>query len=126
MTYKSLFDEAKKAKKLVKLAAEYIQFEDKGQQIIGKLLNINHVKSSAGEGYYNQYLFDTDKGKVKFALGTATDTDSGALMKIGGVYSVTYKGQETLSGGRKMNQFDIQLVVEPTEEPVGGGSDIPF
>ena len=126
MGYKEYYAEVSKAKTGRKLSAKYIEWKEKGQQIIGRLLSRNAVDSSMGSGSYFQYLFDTDEGLVKCALGKATDGEAGALMVKGGVYSIIYEGQEKLKGGRKLNKFEI-IELEATEETVVGGSgDTPF
>jgi glycerate kinase len=126
MSYKEMLIAAKKAKKVERLETEFIQFKKSGIEVIGRLLNKVPVNSQTGTGHYYQYLMDTDNGKVKFALGSAADNDAGALMVIGGIYSIVFKGKEQLSGGRKMNTFEILQIEAPPESAVGGDSDIPF
>ncbi|GAI56426.1 unnamed protein product [marine sediment metagenome] len=62
--------------------------------------------SSLGGGEYNQYLFETDEGLVKFALGRSGDGEIGAVLEKGHVYQVEFLGQESISGGRKVNKFN--------------------
>lgn len=126
MNYEEQYAEAKKSKAVKSLTARYVEFKTKGQQIIGRLVARNSVQSSAGTGTYFQYLFDTDKGMVKFAMGSATDADAGAQMGRGGVYSVRFLGKEELKGGRRLNKFDVEEIAPPITEVVGGASDIPF
>lgn len=126
MSYKSMFDESNKAKTGRTLSAKYVTFEKAGDQIIGKLVGRNKVASQQAAGTYNQYLFETDEGLVKCALGTATDNEAGAMMGKDGVYSVTFKGKEDIGRGRKINKFDIIELSPPLEKVVGGGDDIPF
>lgn len=126
MSYKEQYEEAVKSKLGRMLSAEYVAFEKKGQQVIGRLLSKNAVSSSLGSGEYNQYLLDTDDGLVKLALGKATDGEAGALMVVGGIYSIVFEGQEKLKGGRKINRFTI-LELEASEQTVvGGAGDQPF
>ena len=126
MGYREHYAEVKKAKTGRKLSAKYIEWTEKGQQIVGRLLSRNPVDSSMGSGTYFQYLWDTDDGLVKCALGKATDGEAGALMMRGGVYSIIYEGQENLKGGRKLNKFEIIELEASEETPVGGSGDIPF
>jgi hypothetical protein len=125
MGYKELAKEAVKSGAAKTLTAKWIEWSKAGQQIIGKLIAKNIVKSTAGGSDYKQYLFDTDDGHVKFALGSATDSDTGQLMTEGGIYSVTFKGQEKLKGGRKINRFEIIELSAVEGSPVGGESDTP-
>lgn len=126
MGYKEQFSQAKKDKKGKSLSAKYVEWKDKGQVIVGRLLSKNEVSGQIGGRPYNQYLFETDDGLIKFALGTATDGEAGALMVIGGVYAVTFEGQENLTGGRKINRFNVLELESPQGSQVGGGSDVPF
>lgn len=126
MGYQDLYNDAVKAKTVKEMGAKYKEFKKDGDNVIGRLLHKNQVQSRQGGVPYNQYLFDTDEGKVKFALGSATDGDAAAMMGIGGIYAVTYHGKEKLSTGRTMNKFSIGKIQSPPENPVGGEADVPF
>lgn len=126
MSYKEQFDQVTKAKSGRSLSPKYKEFKKDGDQVIGRMLAQNSVTGSVGSGSYKQYLFDTDDGLVKFALGSATDNEAGALMKVTGVYSITFKGKEQLKGGRSINRFDIIEIEVAGDAPVGHPGDIPF
>lgn len=126
MSYQSMFDEAKEAGRAKGLSAKYVEFKKKGDAIIGRLVSRNKVASTAGTGYYYQYLFETDKGLIKCALGTATDNEAGALMGKDGVYSITFMGKQDIGHGRSINRFDILEIAQPVEAVVGGAGDVPF
>lgn len=126
MGYKEQLEAAKKDNVVRQLSAKFIEWKEKGQHLVGRLVARVSVSSSLGAGQYNHYLFETDDGLVKFALGRATDNEAGQLMGKGGVYSVTFQGQDQITGGRKINRFDIFEVEAPVESVVGGQSDIPF
>lgn len=126
MGFREQYNAAEKAKTTVKLSAKYIEFKDKGQVIIGRFIRSNAVQSSLGVGTYLQYLFNTDEGMVKFALGRATDAEAGAMLVVGGVYSITYKGKEKLAGGRQLNVFEVVQIEVPADAVVGGAGDVPF
>ena len=126
MKYDDMYKEAEENKKLKQLTAEYFEFKEKGMGFIGCLKGIQAVTSKLGGSEYNQYLFETDNGLVKCALGRATDGEAGALMKVGTVYSVTFLGSEPLAGGRKVNRFDIFGILSEEEMLVGGAEDQAF
>lgn len=126
MGYAEQYKEAVKSKTGRKLTAKYIEWKEKGQQVIGRLLSKNEVVSSLGTGTYNQYMFESDDGLVKVALGKAADGEAGALMVVGGVYSIVFQGQEKLTGGRKINRFDVLELEASVGSAVGGAGDIPF
>jgi len=126
MGFKDLFTELKKDGTARLLTATYVEWKKSGDQIIGRLLNKNAVSSRLGGGEYYQYMFDTDGGLVKCALGKATDGEAGALMGLGGVYSIVYKGTEKIGGGRQLNRFEILELQSPSGGGSDGGGDVPF
>lgn len=126
MNYKEQLAQARKDKTVKSLSATYVEWKSKGDCIVGRMLSRNTVTGQRGGRAYNQYLFETDDGLVKCALGTATDGEAGALMVIGGVYAITFEGQENLSGGRKINRFTVLELESPAGGQVGGSSDVPF
>lgn len=126
MNYAELAKQKMKDKQTKELTANYIEWKEDGQTIIGRYESRNSVKSQSKDGFYYQYLFDTDDGNVKIALGSATDNAAASLMCIGGIYQITYEGKVQLSAGRRMNKFTILELEPPDENVVGGQSDIPF
>ncbi len=126
MSYKELLAQKKKDKSGRELTAAYIKFDKVGVSVVGRLMAMNAVSGSMGAIGYKQYLFHTDDDLVKCALGSATDNEAGALMNIGGIYSVTYKGKESLKGGRSINKFEIIELEAAGESGVGGVADVPF
>jgi len=105
-SYAELYEAAQKTKNVRQLTAEYRKFEKKGDFVLGKLVGVSPVQSTLGGGEYNQYLFETDDGLVKFALGRSGDGEIGAVLEKGKIYRVTFLGQEDISGGRRVNKFD--------------------
>lgn len=123
MTYKEQMEEAKKAKTTVKLNPAFVTWDKAGQAILGRYLDRIEVQSTVGPGSYYQYLFDTDDGKVKFAMGSATDKEVGFSLVKNNIYQVTFLGKEPLSGGRTINRFEVvevwrQVVADTGEETV--------
>jgi len=125
MSYEEQYKQVKKDKGLARLTPEFITFDKKGDYVLGRLVSKNEVSSQLGTTTYMQYLFETDRGLVKFALGRATDNEVGTLFIPGGVYRVEFLGKEDLAGGRKINRFNIEGVqmVEPAELV---DEDVPF
>lgn len=123
MSYKEQLNEAKKAKRLQSLNPTFLTWKEKGQEVVGRYLDRIEVASGVGQGSYYQYLFDTDDGRVKFALGQATDKEVGGLMVRGHVYQISFSGKETIGKGRTINRFQIVEVLAPEssseeEEPI--------
>ena len=122
-SYQELYEAAKKSKATKQLTPEYIKWESEGQQIIGAFISFNSVQSRLGGTEYNQYIFETDTGLVKFALGRSADSEFTPQLAKGLVYAVTYMGKEKIAGGRSVNRFSVEEIgiadmVDNTEEDI--------
>ena len=126
MSYADQMKAAKEAGTAKDLTPGYLEWKKKGDEIIGKLVSKSPVSGKLSGQSYLQYLFDTDNGLVKCAFGTATDNEIKALVMVGGVYACTFKGQEKIGGGRKINRFEILELTPPESIVVGGSDDVPF
>lgn len=111
MLYKDMLARAMKSKEIKMLTPLYFEWEKAGDQVVGKFVGASEVSSGLSEGTYKQYLIETDDGLVKFALGTATDREVEPLLETGHVYVFTYRGKEELSGGRRVNKFLIEEIM---------------
>lgn len=106
-TYKEMYLKAVKEKSLKQLTPVYHEWKEPDDQIVGAFISKGTVESSAGGGQYYQYVFETDDGNVKFHMGRASDNDIGAVLVPGVIYAITYLGKEEISGGRRVNKFDV-------------------
>lgn len=111
-SYEELLKQAEENKTAKQISSQYKTFDKKGDRVIGRFMLKYSVKSSQGEGEYNQYLFDTDEGMIKFHLGRSGDTDVGEIMEKGRVYVVEYLGQEDIGHGRRVNKYDVFEIPE--------------
>jgi len=109
-TYKELYESSRKAKTAKSLSPNYVKWEKEGQQIIGAYISHSPVQSRLGEKEYNQYIFETDTGLTKFALGRSADAEITPQLGRGVVYAITFQGKESIAGGRSVNRFDIEEV----------------
>lgn len=125
-TYAKLLEAAQKNDTLSSLTPLFIEWKKDGQCIVGKFLSKNSVKSSLSDGTYNQYVFETDGGLVKFALGSAADADFGNTLRAGNVYLITYAGKVKIGQKRHVNKFTVDLVAEASELAPTPSDDIPF
>ena len=114
--YKSMYNRAKKDGTVIKRTAQYKEWDEKGDIIIGKFISANPVQSKMSDGSYNQYLFETDDGLVKFALGKSTDQEVSEILVKFNIYAIEFLGQEDLTGGRRVNKFNV-LEIAPPGEP---------
>lgn len=105
-TYQQIYDAAKKAKATKTINSKYTKWQEAGQTIIGAFVSSHSITSKLNDGEYKQYLFETDNGPVKFALGAVADSEIGELMVQGCIYAIEYEGKEELTGGHKMNKFN--------------------
>jgi hypothetical protein len=118
--YRKLYSEAKQAKAVRQITPQFVRWEKPGQQIIGAYVSYNQVKSRLADSTYNQYLFDTDDGLVKFSLGHVADGDVSSLFSKGTVYAITYLGKDKIPGGRSVNRFNIEEIGIVDELPFPG------
>lgn len=142
MKYKEAYTSAQKDKRMSKVTPDYLEWKKEGMFIVGQFVGVSAVASSRGEGSYNQYLFHTDDGLVKFAVGSATDKEIVPLIKQGEVYHIQYLGKEKLDKTRSVNKFmvhhvelsedelreldSIDFTSAPDSAVVGGEADKPF
>ena len=129
-SYRALYENSKKAKTVKSVTPEYFKWKKEGDQIIGAFISYSPVQSRLGDKEYNQYIFETDEGLVKFALGRSADNEVTPILGRGVVYAITFQGKESIAGGRSVNRFDIEevgiadQVDETEEEPDQDGSKV--
>jgi len=109
-SYKELYESSRKAKTVKSVTPEYFKWKKEGDQIIGAYVSYSPVQSRLGDKEYNQYIFETDKGLVKFALGRSADNEVTPILVRGVVYAITFQGKESIAGGRSVNRFEIEEV----------------
>ena len=109
-SYRELYASAKKTKAVKQLTPAYIKWEEEGQLIVGAYINQNAVQSRLGGTEYKQYIFETDDGLIKFALGRAADSEFSEMFGKGVVYAITFEGKEKISGGRQVNRFNVEEI----------------
>jgi len=110
MNYQEMADKAFKKGSTENLTPTYVEWENEGQIVVGMLKGIVSIESSKNQGRYNQYMFDTDDGLIKFHLGMVTDGEAGSVMEIGGVYHIEYQGQLKIGGGKNVNKFHVERI----------------
>ena len=125
-TYKEIYEQAVKSNGLKPLTPRYMKWEKKGDVILGAFKSKTIVTSSLGGGEYYQYLFDTDEGLVKFALGRSADAEIGIQMIPGHVYLIEYLGKVDIDRGRRVNRFSCQHVGVAEDDTAGAQGDLPF
>ena len=116
-TFQKMYANAVRAKAIKQLTPTYQQWDKEGKCIVGIFIGVTSVTSRLGGPEYNQYLFDTDDGRVKFALGRSADGEVGGTLTPGILYAITYRGKDKIAGGRTVNRFNV--------EEIGIADDLP-
>ena len=111
MSYKDMYIEACGRGEVERVTPTYFEFVNKEDSLVGEMVSFSIIRSGLNEGEYNQYIFNTDDGLVKFALGGATDREVAPLLSRGCVYHIVYLGQEELKGGKRVNKFDVTRIL---------------
>jgi len=124
--YQKQYEAAQKAGETKTITPEYVEFKKAGDTVVGLLRGWTPVSSAKDEGTYNQYVVDTDKGLVKFALGRATDREISLMLKVDHAYAFVFEGNVKLSGARTVNKFKVVEFGKPEEEGSPPDDDIPF
>ncbi len=112
MKYSEMAEKAKEKGASRDLTPVFLTFKDKGDHVTGKFLSMSPVDSSLSDGTYNQYIFETDDGLVKFHIGAATDKEVAPSLVVGRIYHIEYQGKERIQGGRSVNKFKV-LELDP-------------
>lgn len=118
-----MYEDAAKQKGLKQLTPTYLVWDKEGKQVIGAFIVSAKVTSRLGGPEYNQYLFETDEGRVKFALGRAADGEIGSTLAAGVIYAITYQGKERIAGGRTVNRFNVEEIGITDDLPDESESD---
>jgi len=116
MKYSEAHKKAVKEKRTSKVTPDYIEFKEEGREIVGQFVGASSVASTRDGNPYNQYLFHTDDGLIKFAVGSATDKEIMPLIKQGQVYSIKFLGKEKLDKTRSVNKFLVNHIELTDEE----------
>lgn len=117
MNYKQMLEKAKSKGATRTITATYHKFTKKGETLVGRFVAKHPVRSTLNESTYNQYLFDTDQGRIKFAMGAQADLEVGETLVKDGIYEVIFDGSEKISGGRQVKRFIVNELTEEEEEP---------
>lgn len=125
--YAEMYAAAKKGDKVKALTPEFIKWEKENDQVIGAFVGKSTLPSREVGKTYNQYLFNTDSGHVKFSLGQVGDSDYGEVFTPGCVYVITYLGKGKSQTGNEFKLFEVaELEIgdyEPTPAAKPGKTD---
>jgi hypothetical protein len=81
-----------------------------GDKIVGQLRSLSEVTSQQNGKTYYMYVIDTDAGLQKTSFGAAYDREMSGILRMGGVYRWTFKGQHVLANTRRVNEVNTVLL----------------
>jgi len=119
MNYREMAKKAKETEQFQNLTPEFVRWEEKGQTIVGSFQGLVEVTSGLNQGSYNQYIFDTDDGLIKFSLGSLADKEVGNRFEQGSIYYIEFLGKQKIPGGHQVNRFKILQLMADGSEPEG-------
>lgn len=112
MTYEEMFKRAKETGDMQTLTPEFYDWKEKGQYVVGKYVTKIEIQSKNNAGFYYQYIFDSNKGRIKFACGKVTDQAIAEALVPGRVYAFVYGGKTEIGGGHTVNDFQVYALGE--------------
>jgi len=92
------------------------------EEIIGRLISLAEITDPKFQKSYFSYLFNTDDGNIKTALGAGVDQEVRPFMKIGEIYWIQFTGLVDTGKGSPMKTFKVEHIVtdqEPDLSDVG-------
>lgn len=110
MDYKDLVEKARKDGVEVVSSVAIHKWNEKGEQVVGMVLDIVPFDKGKFDTPVNQYIIETDKGKVSTVLGSATDKQLEGKAVKGMLIVITFQGKNELDGGRQVNSFSVDLI----------------
>ena len=110
MGYKEQAEAAAKSGRVQNVVAEIVTWDTEGQEVIGKVTNIEPFTEGGFEAECNKYTMDTDAGPVSLVMGTATDKALGKFDLRGLLLRIVYQGKKALADGRRVNRFQVYVI----------------
>ena len=108
--YAEAYKSASRKGGTTEIGVTYVKWEKVGQSIVGLFIDKNEVPGRFQGQVYNQYLFETDDGPIKFHIGAAADRDIGKIMVPGEIYVIRYDGQESIGNSQRVNRFHVEHI----------------
>ena len=118
MTYADQYKQATKRGDVRAISSVLKKEWKKNEDLIGVLKSITPVHNVKLDSDYFSYLFSTDDGAIKCALGAGVDQDVKPFMRVGELYCVRFKGEVNTGKGNPMKVFEIMRVPSDLTEEV--------
>lgn len=110
MTYKDQYKQATKAGEVRSISSILKKEWNKNEDLIGVLKSITPIHNEKLNSDYFSYLFSTDDGNIKCALGAGVDQDVKPFMRVGELYCIRFKGMQATGKGNDMKVFEVMRV----------------
>ncbi len=89
------------------LICEIVEWSKKGQQVVGKIEDVEPFLASDYDTDCMRYTLDTDDGRVTCVLGAQADNSLKGRDLINHLVTITYGGKVETKKGRTMNDFSV-------------------
>ena len=109
MSYTDQYEKAKEKGKVEEITKQIFTFTEDGEKLIGVVVDIQPFNEGDFDAEVNQYILDTDDGRVSCILGSATDSQLTGKEIKGKLVCVTFHGKKTLKDGRQVNRFKVEV-----------------
>jgi len=121
LKYKDLYKQAEKNGQTEVISSIFKKDWSRNEEIVGRLVSLTEITDAKFDKAYFSYLFATDEGNIKTALGAGVDQEVRPFMRLGETYLVRFKGKIDTGKGSPMKQFEV-VRIKPEAEP--GAEDI--
>ena len=111
MDYEAVYEKAREEGKVENMTPVYFRFDEPGVMFVGEYVGSNSVAGRLSDQGYNQYLFKTNDGLIKCAMGHVFDLEVGETLVKGDIYAIMYEGTEKLQGGKRVNKFKVEHII---------------
>ena len=109
MSYQEDYEKARESKATKEVTRNIQSWNDEGETIVGKVVEIAPFNEGTFDTEVNAYLIDTDDGLISTVLGSATDKQLDELDLMGKLIYIEYRGKKNLKDGKQVNNFKVQV-----------------
>ena len=110
MGYIDDYQRAKEKGKTEQVTTIIYKFEEEGDVLVGKVLDIRPFTEGKFDTEVHCYILETDMGRVSTVLGSATDKQLDKAKVKGKIIAITYHGQKDIAGGQSVNLYTVEVL----------------
>ena len=108
MDYADEYLKAKEKGKTKTAVVEIYSWDEVGEELIGKLMDIQPFSEGKFNTEVNKYIIETNYGLVSTVLGASTDKQIDGKARPGDRVYIKYRGKKDLAGGKQVNLFNVE------------------